>query len=158
MTKFHRIAEAWIVDLAAALFTGFAIWWLLDSLAWPKSPFDAAAIQRLPVKLIAFMLPALLLSFWKDWLRIHLGWIVIAIVGIVATSAVDEIIYRASATPEELSFMPAFSPFPLEIVMMFWPAVFIMACAHYLGRLVIRIGATQQIVGREPRERVSHEA
>ena len=95
------------------------------------------------------------LSFWKHRLRIKWGWIVIAILGIVLTSVVDEIIYRATATPEELSFMPAFSPFPLEIVMMFWQALFIMAGAHYLGRLVIRIVATQQIVGRERRERVS---
>jgi len=158
MTTFHRIAETWLVDLAAALFTGFAIWWLLDSIGWPHSPFDSAAIQRLTVKLLAFLLPALVLSFWKHRLRILWGWIVIAIVGICLTSVVDEIIYRATATPEQLSFMPAFSPFPLEIVMMFWPAVVIMAGAHYLGRLVIRFSATQQIVGPERREHISHQA
>jgi len=145
MTTFHRIAETWLVDLAAALFTGFAIWWLLDSMAWPHSPFDSAAIQRLTVKLLAFLLPALMLSFWKHRLRILWGWIVIAILGVCLTSVVDEIIYRATATPEQLSFMPAFSPFPLEIVMMFWPAVVIMAGAHYLGRLVIRFSAPQRI-------------
>jgi len=150
MTTFHRIAETWLVDLAAALFTGFAIWCLLDSLAWSSSPFDLAAIQRLTVKLLAFLFPAFMLSFWRHRLRILWGWIVIAILGIGLTSVVDEIIYRATATPEQLSFMPAFSPFPLEIVMMFWPALFIMAGAHYVGRLVIRFSATQQIVGPEP--------
>ena len=154
-TSFHRIAETWLVDLAAALFTGFAIWWLLDSIGFPSEPFDSAAIRRLTVKLLAFIFPALLLSFWKHRLRIQWGWIVIAILGIVLTSVVDEIVYRATATPEELSFMPAFSPFPLEIIMMFWQALFIMAGAHYLGRLVIRISATQQIVGPERGGRVS---
>jgi hypothetical protein len=151
MTTFHRVAETWLVDLAAALFTGFAIWWLLDSMAWPDSLFDSAAIQRLTVKLLAFLFPALMLSLWKHRLRILWGWAVIAILGIVLTSVVDEMVYRATATPQQLSFMPAFSPFPLEIVIMFWPALFIMAAAHYIGRLVVRFGATQQIVAREPR-------
>lgn len=46
-------------------------------------------------------------------------------------------IYRATASADELAFMAAFSPFPFEIVVFFWQALLIMAAAHYFGRLIL---------------------
>jgi hypothetical protein len=144
------------VDVVAAIVTGLVIW--LFEYALILDAFDATAIRSLVVKIACFALPAALLSLWKNRIRVLWSWIAIALFGLVLTSVVDEIIWRATATPEQRFFLPEFSPFPFEIVVWFWQALLIMAVTHFVGRLVLRVTATQQIVEPERRKRFSHQA
>jgi phosphoglycerol transferase MdoB-like AlkP superfamily enzyme len=129
--KNNRIAE-----LCAAILTGFGLWWLEYSLA-PKflrsSLFEPTEFRRLFVKVSAFVVLSLALSLWKNRFRNRWGWIAIAVLGLASVSVIDEIIYRLTSSPEQLAFMPEFSPFPLEIVLWFWPTLLFMAAGHYLG-------------------------
>ena len=94
----------------------FAIWWLEYSFvpAFLRS-FDATEVRRLLVKLVAFAVVALALSLWKHRLRIHWGWIAIAMIGLVLTSAIDEMISR-NCHCRGTSFHACVFPFPFEIV------------------------------------------
>jgi hypothetical protein len=129
-----------LVDFLAAMLTGSGLWWLNFRWMMPllRSPIpDVEELTRLAVKAGSFIIAALLLFLWKRRIRAQWGWILIAILGMVITSGIDEMIYRATATDRERNFMPAFSPFPVEIIVWLGHALVLMGVAHYIGLLVM---------------------
>jgi hypothetical protein len=128
-----------LIDFVAAILTGLGVWWLIFSATHSflrPSVLNAEEIRSMSVKVGSFSLAALILFLWKRKPRAQWGWIPIAILGMIITSVIDEIIYRATATAEELNFMPAFSAFPLEIIIWLGPALVFMGIAHYIGLLI----------------------
>jgi NhaP-type Na+/H+ or K+/H+ antiporter len=154
MTTLGKLAEERLLDIAAAVLTGLAIGWVEYRLF--ERVLNAAALRDIAVKLFSFALPAALLSLWNNRIRVLWGWAVIAIVGLTLTAGIDEIIWRANATPEQRAFLPEFSPFPFEIVVWFWQAFLIMAVAHYFGRFVLRMTQPNKSLDRSHGKRLSH--
>ena len=140
----RSVKNSQVGDLCAAIITGLGIWWLGYS-STPaflrSSPFESIELRNLIVKVLPFAFFSLALSLWKNRFRVRWGWIATAVVGLISVSLIDEIIYRVTSTAEEIAFMPAFSPFPLEIVMWLWPALLLMGVGHYLGTTLLARGS-----------------
>lgn len=122
-----------LVDFVAAALTGIALYWLqqmpLPNLVIPLTFFET--LQNVLLRTIGFVFVALTLFLWKHKLRARFGWVVIAVLGLVVTAGIDEMILRANNA--EPDFFSAFSPFPMEIFLFIIPALFFMGLAHYVG-------------------------
>jgi len=156
MNTLRKLAEERLLDIAAAVLTGFTIGCVEYGLF--ERVLNAAALRDTGVKVFSFALPAVLLSLWRNRVRLLWGWIVIGIVGLALTAGIDEIIWRATATPEQRAFLPEFSPFPFEIVVWFWQALLIMAVTHYVGRFVLRMTRPNESLDQSHVQRLSDQA
>jgi len=123
-----------LVDFISAILTGIGLYWLnhlmpVPNLLIPPTFFEI--LQSVFLKVIGFILVAMILFLWKHKLRARFGWIVIAVLGLTITAAIDELISRAN-NPEP-NFFAAFSPFPMEIFLFIIPTFLFMGAAHYVG-------------------------
>jgi len=88
-----------LVDLMAAVLTGVGLCWL-DLSQHPAFLIPLTSediLQSASIRIGAFVLIAMLLFLWKHKLRAQLGWVVIAILGLVIVAGIDEMISRAIA-------------------------------------------------------------
>jgi hypothetical protein len=122
-----------LVDFVAAFITALSLWCLslgliIPDLLWRLLPYHvkfafAGVCCFAVVTLLTFLIP--------EKLRTHIGWLIIAVLGLVLSAYVKELIQRATET--EPDFFEAFSPFPFEIFLFLLPSLALMGITHYLG-------------------------
>jgi hypothetical protein len=121
-----------LVDVVSALLAGIGIW-LLEFLKTPQflRPAFRQALFAASFKAAPFVLLAVLLSMWKNRWRTKWAWLAIVTIGVLGCAGINEWVYRRATTDPD--FFAGLSPFPMEIVLFFLPALMLMAVAHYLG-------------------------
>ncbi len=125
------------VDLIAGIITALTLWCLSflltpPELIWRLLPYH---IKFAFAGVVCFVIVTLLSYLIPEKLRTHIGWFIIAILGIMLSSYVKEEIQRV--TLEEPDFFDAFSPFPFEIFLFLLPSIAFMGITHFLGQAVI---------------------
>ncbi len=129
-----------IVDIIAAFVTGLSLYFL-ESVIFPTprlniSPTYSEIFQKIAVPVGSFVVSALLFSSVKHPLRAKLGWLPIAICGLIIMAKINDMIWVASVQSQERE--PMFEAFRyMEIYLYFIPVIVLMGLAHYIGVFIL---------------------
>ena len=133
------------VDLFAAILTGLGLFFY-DLLIVPTPSFGAPPtygeiLQKVTIRVGAFVVSALIFFVWRHPIRAKWGWIPIAIIGLIIMAQINEMIWRAGM-PEHIKKMPIFQAFgpSLIVYLYFVPTLVLMGAAHYSGMLLLAKG------------------
>jgi hypothetical protein len=126
-----------LIDFVAAFITALSLWclslsFIVPSVFWRLLPYHfkfalAGVTCFAIVTLLTFLIP--------EKLRTHIGWLIIAILGLAASTYVKEQIQQATQTEQD--FFEAFSPFPLEFYLFLLPSLIVMGVTHYLAKSLL---------------------